>query len=146
MVTKWSQNYRADVRRLEKAKQLTSSRSKVFIAIHLEWDETNPEKIFEIGLAVLDLRMGRLHPNRFPPSTWSIRPRHIIVTENRKIHNSKYTRSNKFGFKFGRSYHARETKAMDTVQYMLNKYDPEDLVIVGHLMPNDLTRLEDWGV
>jgi hypothetical protein len=143
---KWSQNYRADVRRLEHAKQLTFSRSKVFISIDLEWDETDPSNILEIGIAILDLRLGKLHPNRFPPSTWSIRPRHIIVSENREIFNSKYVRSNKYGFKFGRSYNARERKALETVQGVFNRYHPEDIVVIGHLMVNDLIRLQEWGV
>jgi hypothetical protein len=149
MVTKlpkWSQNYRADASRLTYAKIQAASRSKVFIAIDLEWDESNPSRILEVGLAILDLRPRKLHPKRTPPSTWDIRPRHIIISENRDVHNSKYVRSNKFGFKFGKSYFARDAKARETVQAVLDRYEPDEVVLVGHLMGNDLRRLEEWGV
>lgn len=132
--------------RLAMAQALCSSRSKVFIAIDIEWDETNPHNILEIGFAVLDLRQGRLHPNRFPPSTWSIRPRHLIISENRDIHNSKYVRSNKFGFKFGKSYNCKERKAAQVIQNLLDRYEEEEVVVVGHCLTQDLQRLEEMGI
>jgi len=143
---KWSRAYRSDVARLGLARHLTSSRSKVFMAIDVEWDETDPSNILEIGIAVLDLRQGRLHPNRFPPSTWSIRPRHLIITDHREIHNSKYVQSNKFGFKFGRSYNTREARAVQVMQSMLDRYANDEIVLVGHLCRNDLSRLDELGI
>jgi hypothetical protein len=131
--------------KLSTALSLTSSRSKVFMAIDIEWDETNPSTILEIGIAVLDLRKGQLHPNRFPPNTWSIRPRHLIISENRDVHNGKYVRSNKFGFKFGKSYNCKERKAVQVVQELLERYEGE-VVLVGHCMTQDLERLEGMGV
>jgi hypothetical protein len=148
MVTKLpkpSQKYREDMAKLASAQSLAASRSKVFIAIDVEWDETDPSTILEIGIAVLDLRKGRLHPDHFPPSTWSIRPRHFIISENRNVHNGKYTRSNKFGFKFGKSYHCREQKAVQVLQDLLDDLE-EEVVLVGHCMTQDLVRLVGMGV
>lgn len=116
------------------------------MAIDLEWDETDPSNILEIGIALLDLRSGRLRPNRFPPSTWSIQPRHIIITENREIHNSRYVQSNKFGFKFGRSYITREAKAVQFMQSLLDRYEYDEIVLVGHMLSNDLIRLKELGI
>jgi DNA polymerase III epsilon subunit-like protein len=148
MVTKLpkpSQKYREDMAKLARARSLAASRSKVFIAIDVEWDETNPSAILEIGIAVLDLRKGRLHPDRFPPNTWSIRPRHFIISENREVHNGKYARSNKFGFKFGKSYHCKEQKAVQVLQDLFDWYMGE-VVLVGHCMTQDLQRLQVMGV
>src|SRR5437868_13919745 len=142
----WSRAYRSDVSRLDLARHLTSSRFKVFMAIDLKWDETDPSNILEIGIAVLDLREGKLHPNRFPPSTWSIRARHLIITEHIEIHNSKYVRSNKFRFTFGRSYNKRQARAVQVVQSMLDRYANDEIVLVGHLCRNDLTRLDELGI
>jgi len=141
----WSKTYRRDVDHLRYAQDLTSLRTKVFIAIDIKWDEEDPSTILEIGLAVLDLREGRLKPNRFPPSTWSIRPRHVIVRENVGIHNS-HAVSNKFGFKFGKSYFARIERAVEYVQETLDRYDAEDTVLLGHYFSLDQARLEEAGV
>jgi hypothetical protein len=148
MVSKpiWSAKYRRDVDTFELAKVLASSRSKVFIGIDLEWDETDPDTILEIGIAVLDLRQGRLRPNSFPPSTWSIRPRHFIIRENAHIHNGKYVRSNKFGFKFGSSYFASLSTAVKKVQSIFDSYAPNDVMMVGHNMAKDLDKLESLGL
>src|SRR5437667_3458574 len=105
--TKMSAKYRQDVANLADPQSLTASRSRVFIAFDVKWDEDDPDTVLEIGMAILDLRHGFLRPNRFPPSTWSIRPHHIIISDNMHIHNTRYSRSNKFGFKFGKSYIAR---------------------------------------
>jgi len=93
----------------------------------------------------LDLREGRVKPNRFPPSTWSIRPRHVIVRENMGIHNS-HAVSNKFGFKFGKSYFASSERAVEYVVETLNRYDAEDIVLLGHYFSLDEARLEEAGV
>jgi hypothetical protein len=140
---RWSRNFRADLASLGRAEQLTSSRSKVFIALDLEWDKNDSTNILEIGLAVLDLREGKLHPNRFPPSTWSIRPRHIIIAENRAVHNGP---SNKVRFQFGRTYITRVTNAVQVVQALFDQYGDDEIVIVQHRMTDDLKRLEELGI
>jgi hypothetical protein len=137
--------YQEHVELLHFGRQLANSRSKVFVAVDIEWDETDRETILEIGLAILDTRQGRLHPNRFPPSTWSIRPRHIIISENIDIHNHRFVRSRKFGFKFGKSYVARMDKAMESILVQLSRYEPDELVFVGHGINTDLRILEATG-
>jgi len=141
----WTKTYRRDVENLRLAQDLTSLRNKVFIAVDIKWDEEEPSTILEIGLAVLDLRPGRLKPKRFPPSTWAIRPRHIIIRENVDIHNT-HARSNKYGFKFGKSYFTKLEKAIEIVQGTLDQYNAEDVVVIGHYFSLDRTRLEDAGV
>jgi hypothetical protein len=143
---KWTPKYQQDVDDLAMAQQLTSARQSVFIAFDLEWDETDPNTILEIGMAVLDLREGMLRPNRFPPNTWSIRVRHFIIRENLGIHNSRYVRSNKFRFTFGKSYITSLEKAIDAIADMLEQYGDEEVKIVGHNMSGDLNKLEEKGL
>ena len=125
---------------------MTFSRSKVFVAVAVEWDETNPDIILEIGIAVLDLRSERFRSKKWPPTTWAIRPRHIIIRENVNVHNGKYVRSNKFGYKFRKSYLASLETAVNTVNRLLSMYHWKELVIVGHHMRNALHRLRDVGI
>jgi hypothetical protein len=141
----WTKTYRRDIENLSLAQDLTSLRSKVLIAIDVKWDEEDPYTILEIGLAVLDLREGKLKPNRFPPSTWSVRPHHIIIRENVGIHNS-HAPSNKFGFKFGKSYFTRLERAVEYVQETLDRYYVDDVVLLGHYFSFDRTKLDDAGV
>jgi hypothetical protein len=141
-----SATYRRDVANLNVAQSLTASRSRVFIAFDVKWDEDDPDTILEIGVAVLDLRHGFLRPNRFPPSTWSIRPRHIVISDNIHIHNTGHSRSNKFGFKFGKPYIARLEKAVESVNNILNCYPTDQIVIVGQFISQDKDKLEDIGV
>lgn len=140
-----TRKYREDVRDLALAQSLTSSRSKVFIAIDVKWDETDPDSLLEIGMAILDLREGHLRPNRFPPSTWSIRPRHIIINDNIHVHN-KHARSNKFGFKFGKPYFARLPRAIESVQSTMDVYHSDQIVFVGQFLSRDIDRLEAAGI
>jgi hypothetical protein len=146
MVSKarWTAAYRRDIENLEIARAIASTRATVFIAIDVKWDETDPDTILEIGVAVLDVREGHLRPNRYPPSTWSIRPRHIIITENVYVHNSQHVRSNKFGFKFGKSYFARLEKAVKSLQSILDSYP--QVAVVGQFCSRDKTILEDIGL
>jgi len=149
MVTtpRWTRTYRNDTQSLAAAKSLCSSRTKVLIAIDLEWDETDSSNLLEIGTAVLDLRPGRLHPNRFPPSTWSIRAQHIVIRENAHIHNTKYHKGNKKGFKFGRSWYLKEERALERLRELLqSKYNDGEVVLVGHFMQNDLKLLGELEI
>jgi len=145
-IKKWSLKYRKDVQLLSFARKWTSSREKVFIALDVEWDEKNPETILEIGMAILDLREGHLHPNRFPPSTWSIRVRHFIIRENIGVENSRHVRSNKFRFMFGKSYITSLSNAVDRVDLILDEYNDDEIVLVGHHMSQDLDRLREIGI
>ena len=144
--TKMSAKYRQDVANLAVAQSLTASRSRVFIAFDVKWDEDDPDTVLEIGMAILDLRHGFLRPNRLPPSTWSIRPHHIIISDNMHIHNTRYSRSNKFGFKFGKSYIARLEKAVKSINDILNRYPTDQIVIVGQFISKDKAKLEDMGI
>jgi hypothetical protein len=148
MVTKQriSNTYRQDVAKLALARELASSRSKVFIAFDVKWDEQNPDLVLEIGMAILDTRHGFLRPNRWPPSTWAIRPRHIVISENIGIRNNRHSRSNKFGFKFGKPYITRLEKAVESIQNTLDNYPEDQVIVVGQFLSQDLTKLESIGI
>lgn len=62
------------------------------------------------------------------------------------MHNGKYVRSNKFGYKFGKSYFARLATAIESVRRQLENYDAGEMVIVGHHMGSALHRLRDIGL
>lgn len=141
-----SARYRQDVANLAVAQSLTASRSRVFIAFDVKWDEDDPDNILEIGVAVLDVRHGFLRPNRYPPSTWAIRARHIIIKDNIHIHNTRHSGSNKYGFKFGKPYFAGLEKAVESVNNILNRYPTDQIVIVGQFISQDKDKLEDIGV
>jgi hypothetical protein len=138
-----SANYNEAVRFLHYVQDITRNGSKVFIAIDVEWDETDSSNILEIGLATLDLREGHYNPAAFPPSTWRIHPRHIIISENHHINNYRYITSNKFGFKFGGSYHARLETAMSSIEGQLSAYEAWEMVFIGHGIHQDLKVLEE---
>ena len=141
-----SATYRRDLDNYAVARALAASRSRVFIAFDVKWDETDPDTILEIGMAILDVRPGFLRPKRYPPSTWAIRPHHIIIRDNIHIHNAKHSRSNKYGFKFGKSYYASLEKAVETVNNTLNCYPSDRVVIVGQFISQDKDKLEGIGV
>jgi hypothetical protein len=141
-----SHTYSRDLAALSRARTLTSQRSHVFIAFDLKWLEDEPNTILEIGMATLDLRPGFLRPARYPPSTWAIRPRHIIISENLHVFNTRHAKSNKFGFKFGKPYYARLAKAIAVINETLSRYPTEQIVLVGQFIVRDLKKLRELGV
>src|SRR5579859_4427328 len=142
----WSDKYRRDVRNLQRSQEMTSSRSKVFICLEVKWLENDEDTILEIGMAILDLREGKLRPNRFPPSTWSIKPRQIIIRENIHTQNGPHARANKFGFKFGKPYIARLESAIKSIRKHLARFDDDEKVYVGQRIKKDIELLQDLGV
>jgi len=141
-----SKTFRRDLVALERARILTSARTHVFIAFDLKWLEGNPDTILEIGVATLDLRPGFLRPACYPPSTWAIRPHHYIISENRRLVNTRHAKSNRRGFKFGNSYIARQAKVIASINKMLSCYPSEQIALVGQFLSRDLRKLRELGV
>jgi hypothetical protein len=140
----WTATQQRDHDDLELARIIASGRNTVFVALDVKWDETDSGNVLEIGVAVLDIRKGRLKPARFPPSTWSIRSRHYIITENVHIRNTVHTRSNPFLYIFGKSYFARLPKAIQSIQAVFKQYP--SVTLVGHFLSRDRSILESVGL
>ena len=143
--TRPSHTYLRDQRALAEARTLCPARSHVLVSLDVKWLEHDTETILELGLATLDLRPGFLRPARYPPSTWAIRARHFIISENRNVFNSRRT-GKKFGFKFGKSYICRLQKAVDAVNETFSHYPAEQVALVGQFINQDLKILRGLGV
>jgi len=141
-----TKTYRRDCVALERARILTSARTHVFIAFDLKWLEGEPDTILEIGAATLDLRPGFLRPARYPPSTWAIHSRFYVISENRHLINTRHAKSNRYGFKFGKPYIARQAKAVASINKLLSRYPSEQIAVVGQFLSRDLRKLRELGV
>src|SRR5580704_7052763 len=112
-----------DLSQLNRARQLSAQGKKVLIAIDVKWHEEDVNTILEIGMAMLDTR------KRWPPaSTWSIRVRHFIITENRRVRNIQ---GNKFRFNFGKSYFTSLENAVGVIQDVLEECQGVGIMLVG---------------
>jgi hypothetical protein len=143
--TRPSNTYLRDQHSLAKARTLCHARSHVLISLDIKWLENEEDTILEIGLATLDLRPGFLRPARYPPSTWAIRPRHFIISENRNVFNQRGT-GKKFGFKFGKSYICRLAKAIAAINETFANYPSEQVALVGQFIHRDLKIFRELGV
>lgn len=137
--------YLRDQHALAKARTLCHGRSHVLISLDIKWLEHAEDTILEIGLTTLDLRPGFLRPARYPPSTWAIRPRHFIISENRNVFNQHGT-GKKFGFKFGKSYICRLQKAVAAINETFSHYPADQVALVGQLIHRDLRIFRELGV
>lgn len=124
---------------LELGLKIMKEKSKVFVALDLEYWEKNNSCLTEIGISIFD---PNLDYNYFP----TIRSSHYIVKENVNRINSDYVPNNKFRFAFGKSLTLKMTDCKSAVNQILDHYASQDkLVFIGHSVAGDIKMLKARG-
>lgn len=125
---------------LENGINWLQERSKVFVAIDIEFWEVNHKFLTEIGIAVYD-------PTRLLPGSNPLFPNikscHLVVSENKSKTNGRYVANNMFKYSYGETSVMSIKECRIVVNELLASLALGDnLVIVGHGVSGDIKKLK----
>lgn len=128
---------------LTKGMDWLASRSKVFVAIDLEYWEVNNKFLTEIGIAIYDTT--QIAPNSHPILP-KIKACHYVVAENKNKTNGKFVPNNMFKYSYGETLIMPMQDCKRAVEAILASYaKTNNLVIVGHAVGGDIGQLVKHG-
>lgn len=116
-------------------------RERPLVAVDVEAHEHNLKKVTEIGISVYDpeKQHGALSPVIFTV--------HILVEENKGLHNGRFVPDNKYMFCGGVSHQLQELELQKYVQSVMRRFiTAQNGVLVGHHILGDLSWLRLVGV
>lgn len=116
-------------------------RERPLVAVDVEAHERNLKKVTEIGISVYDPEnlAGALFP--------AINTTHLLVEENKALHNGKFVPDNKYMFSGGVSHQLVELELQRYIQGVLKRYiTAQNGILVGHHIKGDLLWLRLVGV
>lgn len=128
---------------LTKGMKWLENRSKVFVAIDLEYWEVNNKFLTEIGIAIYDTT--QIAPDSHPILP-KIKACHYVVSENKNKTNGKFVPNNMFKYSYGETLIMPMKECRRAVDGILAAYaKTNNLVIVGHAVGGDIRVLKKNG-